>query len=330
MMKIRYANGDDSLAKVFVAELGDGSKIEFVESVQPPFTREEKWVFIVSTLKGCPVHCPICDAGSEYHGKLTVDEIVEQVEYLVRRRYPDGRVPVPKLKVQFARMGDPAFNPAVLDAIRELPKRLELPGLMPSISTVAPVGCDRFFDELLRLKATHYANAPFQMQFSVHTTDWEARRQLVPIRTWSLAQMAAYGDRFFTPGSRKITLNFAAAKGFALDPAALAPRFSPERFLIKLTPINPTTSAIDSGLESLIDPHDEEACRAVARRFTEIGYDTILSIGELRENHIGSNCGMFIAPATKHQQTITRAQPAAPLRRDKSTIVCRGGSGTAL
>jgi 23S rRNA (adenine2503-C2)-methyltransferase len=294
MMKIRYSSGDDCLATVFVAELNDGSKIEFVESVQPPIPREEKWVFIVSTLKGCPVHCPICDAGSEYHGKLSVDEIVEQVEYLVRRRYPDGRVPVPKLKVQFARMGDPAFNPAVLDAIQELPRRLDLPGFMPSISTVAPVGCDRFFEELLRIKNTNFSNAPFQMQFSIHTTDWEARKKLVPVKTWSLAQMAAYGDRFFTPGGRKITLNFAPAKGFPLDPAALYARFSPERFLIKLTPINPTGSAADSGLQSLIDPNDEEASREVARGFTEMGYETILSIGELRENTIGSNCGMFI------------------------------------
>ena len=293
-MKISYSSGDDNLATVFVAELNDGSKIEFVESVQPPIPREEKWVFIVSTLKGCPIHCPICDAGVEYHGKLSADEIVQQVEYLVRRRYPDGRVPVPKLKVQFARMGDPAFNPAVLEAIRELPRRLHLPGFMPSISTVAPVGCDAFFEELLQIKKEHFSTTPFQMQFSIHTTDWEARRTLVPIKTWSLEQMAAYGDRFFTPGDRKITLNFAAAKGFALDPAALYPRFSPERFLIKLTPINPTGSADDSGLQGLIDPRNQAACREVAGQFEQLGYDTILSIGELRENTIGSNCGMFI------------------------------------
>jgi 23S rRNA (adenine2503-C2)-methyltransferase len=312
-MKIRYSSGDDGLATVFVAELKDGSKIEFVESVQPPIPREEKWVFIVSTLKGCPVHCPICDAGSEYHGKLTVDEILAQVEYLVRRRYPDGRVPVPKLKVQFARMGDPAFNPAVLEAILELPQRLELPGFMPSISTVAPVGCDTFFKELLQIKRTHYADVPFQMQFSIHTTDWEARKKLVPIKTWSLEQMAEYGDRFFSPGSRKITLNFAPAKGFPLDPAALYPRFSPERFLIKLTPINPTGSASASGLESLIDPRDEASCREVARRFSDIGYDTILSIGELRENHIGSNCGMFIGKLEKDARK-KGAHGGAPLQ----------------
>ena len=293
-MNVVYTSGDDDLATVFVAELSDGSKIEFVESVQPPIPREEKWVFIVSTLKGCPVHCPICDAGTEYGGKLSADEIMQQVEYMVRRRYPQGPVPVPKLKVQFARMGDPAFNPAVIDALRELPKRIQAPGLLPSISTVAPVGCDSFFEELLCAKNSHYANTPFQMQFSVHTTDWQARRELVPVKTWSMEQMAAYGDRFYTPESRKITLNFAPPRGYELDPGALYPLFSPERFLIKLTPINPTVTAEASGLESLIDPGDPDACREVAARFTELGYDTILSIGELRENHIGSNCGMYV------------------------------------
>ena len=40
-----------------------------------------------------------------YRGKLAAGEIIAQVEYLVRRRFPDGRADVPKLKLQFARMG---------------------------------------------------------------------------------------------------------------------------------------------------------------------------------------------------------------------------------
>ncbi len=78
-MKIVYDTGADELARVYVAELEDGSNIEFVESIQPPYSWREKWVLIVSTLKGCPVGCPICDAGGTYRGKLTRDEILAQM-----------------------------------------------------------------------------------------------------------------------------------------------------------------------------------------------------------------------------------------------------------
>ncbi len=293
-MKIVHDTGENELARVFVAELEDGSNIEFVESVQPPYSWQEKWVLIVSTLKGCPVGCPICDAGSAYRGKLTRDEILAQIEHLVLSRFPDGAATIPKLKIQFARMGDPALNPAVLEVLQVLPERFNLPGLMPSISSVAPIGREQFFEELLRIKQELYPGGRFQLQFSVHTTDEQARRTLVPVRTWSLEQTAEFGDRFFETGDRKITLNFAAARGLPLEPKKLASLFSKDRFLVKLTPINPTKAAIQSGLESLIDPADEDACRAVAESFRAEGFETILSIGDLRENAIGSNCGMYV------------------------------------
>jgi 23S rRNA (adenine2503-C2)-methyltransferase len=294
MLDVIFATGEDDLAQVFVARLSDGSSIEFVESVQPPVPREEKWVIIVSTLRGCPVGCAICDAGISYSGRLTKEEIVDQVLHLVERRFPDRRVPVPKFKVQFARMGDPALNDAVLEAIEELPQRMEAAGLMPCISTIAPAGRQDFFDRLIEVKERLFGGGRFQMQFSLHTTDDEARRRLIPARTWSMAQMAAWGDRFFMPGDRKIALNFAPARGFALDPDALRERFHPDRFLVKLTPVNPTRRAARSGLVGLIDPADPAGYERIVDSFRARGYDTLLSIGELRENLIGSNCGMYI------------------------------------
>ncbi len=303
-LEIVHTTGDDELAQVFVARLQDGFSIEFVESVQPPVPREDKWVLIVSTLRGCPVGCPICDAGGSYAGKLTREEIMAQIDFLIRRRFPEGSVPIPKLKVQFARMGDPALNEAVVDVLEALPGTYELPGLMPCVSTVAPAGCDRFFDRLITVKNTLYPDGRFQMQFSLHSTDEDARRRLIPCRTWSLEQIAEYGDRFYRAGDRRITLNFAPAVGMPLEPARLVPLFSPERFIIKLTPINPTHAAAHSELISLIDPADEASNRAVAGEFEACGFETLLSIGELRENAIGSNCGMYVT-----QMNLNRGLP---------------------
>jgi len=311
-VRILSSTGNDELARVFVAELDDGARIELVESVQPPRPRSDKWVLIVSTLRGCPVGCAFCDAGGHYRGRLSAEEILAQVEFLVRRRHPDGRVPARMLKVQLARMGEPALNDGVLDALEALPTRIDAPGLLPSLSTVAPWGRDRFFERLLDIKQRHYPGGRFQLQFSLHTTDEALRRRVVPIRTWGLERIAAYGTRFHAPSDRKITLNFATARGWSLDPDALLPLFSPEHFLIKLTPVNPTRSAQAAGLQPLLDPDDPARCQALADRFAEHGYHTLISIGELEENQIGSNCGMYLSAAPTPRP---RRHPHPPIAR---------------
>ena len=122
-MEIIEKYGKEEIAYVYLGRTSKGNLVEFVESVQPPIPREEKWVLIVSTLNGCPVGCLMCDAGGFYKGKLTKDEIMEQIIYLVNTRY-GRKVPVKKFKIQFARMGEPALNKEVLEVLRELPKTL--------------------------------------------------------------------------------------------------------------------------------------------------------------------------------------------------------------
>jgi 23S rRNA (adenine2503-C2)-methyltransferase len=294
-LRLIETNGcGDDIARVYVAELEDGSLIEFADALQPPLTREQKWVLIVSTLKGCPFNCPICDAGGNYRGKLSCDEIFEQIDFLVRENYPSGVVPAEKFKIQFARMGDPALNDAVLDVLRQIPNRYAAPGAIPCISTVAPAGRDDFFERLIDIKNEFYSNGRFQMQFSIHTTSEEARHRLIPARTWSFSKISEYGERFRTRNDKKITLNFAPVQGMPLEPEILLEHFSPETFLVKLTPVNPTFSSRENGFIGLIAPENPEFNKSIVQKFNDCGYETILSIGELDENRIGSNCGMMI------------------------------------
>ncbi len=309
-MRIAGQQGESDLATVYIAELEDGELIEFVESVQPPVPQQEKWVLIVSTLKGCPVSCPICDAGTSYAGKLSAGEIIDQIDFLIREKYTDGKVPIAKFKIQFARMGDPAFNPAVLDVLRKLPYLYEAPGLMPSISTIAPHSCDDFFEGLKEVKSELYTDGRFQMQFSIHTSSEEMRRDLIPCKTLNFARISKWGEDFFTNGDRKISLNFAAVRGYPVEPAVLADIFSPECFMIKLTPVNPTFTSSKNGLAGIIDPDHPESADELVNGFRNAGFDTILSIGETRENRIGSNCGMYVGhlshnPEEKEPRTLS-------------------------
>jgi len=298
-LKLESLYRKEDLASVHVLDYGPGPDgrrqlVEAVESVQPPIPRDEKWVLIVSTLFGCPVGCAMCDAGGRWGGPLSADQILAQIDHLVRERYPGRELPQRKWKIQFARMGEPAFNPAVLEVLEKLPRRYQARGLLPSLSTIAPVGRDGFFEELIDIKNRRYGDGRFQMQFSVHTTDARARRQLIPVRTWDLETLARYGERFHRPGDRKITLNFAACDGYPIDTRRCADVFDPERFLIKLTPLNPTESVRRHGLRSRVDADRPDANASLVGEFEERGFQVILSVGELEENAIGSNCGQFV------------------------------------
>jgi len=293
-MKVIASTGREDIAMVYIAELEQGKLVEFVEAVQPPIPRDKKWVLLVSTMYGCPVGCAMCDAGGFYHGKVSKEDIFAQIDYMVRKHYLDGVIPSQQFKIQFARMGEPSFNLDVLDVLEELPQRYNVPGFMPSISSIAPHGTETFFERLLEIKKRKYSGGHIQFQFSIHTTDEKVRDQIIPVKKWGFAKMAAYGQRFYQPGDRKITLNFALAKEMPIDPQVLLKHFTPDKFLIKITPLNPTYKATEQNLSSYIDPHNQGEEYHLVRDLEDAGYHVIVSIGEVEENYIGSNCGQYV------------------------------------
>lgn len=280
------------VATAYVATIGD-RKVEFAESLQPPLTIEKKWILTISCLYGCPVKCKMCDAGGRYYGRLPKEEILAQTDWLVYRRYPDGVVPAEKFKIQFARMGEPAFNPFVLDALREFQRRYTAPGLIPSLSTIGPVSGFDFLEQVRRIKEEVYPEGKFQMQFSVHTTDDELRTQLIPTPTLTLHQIADWGGDYFRPGDRKVTLNFIVMQDYPIDPEMLAEIFNPDNFAVKLTPLNPTATADRNGLITALTPVDNTRAVELSLQLRDFGFDTIVSIGAPEENSIGSNCGQL-------------------------------------
>ncbi|NPA75052.1 MAG: radical SAM protein [Euryarchaeota archaeon] len=302
-MELLQEIGDEKIARVYIGKTYRGNIVEFVESV-PTYNITEKWVLIVSSLNGCPVGCKMCDAGFFYKGKLTKQEILEQVEYPIMRRF-GGTPRTKKFKVQFARMGEPSFNPAVLDAIEELGS---YPNFYPSLSTVAPMGVDAFFERLKHIKKKKYPHK-FQLQFSIHTTDDEMRDKLIPVKKWDFERIAKYGEEFYDAGGLKITLNFALAKENKVEADVLREHFSPDLFLVKITPINPTVSSTMNGITNDVDLRSglPQKHREFIDKLKKYGYRVIISIGDTRENEIGSNCGMFILKYLKEKPELLSA-----------------------
>ncbi len=309
-MKVIAEYGNEDIAKVYVARMREDDLdspeehlVEFVESVQPPLPRDKKWVLIVSSMFGCPIKCKMCDAGGGFSGRLTADEILAQIDHMVRRRFPDGTIPIPKFKIQFARMGEPTLNHSVLDVMRSLPEVYDAPGLNVSLSTVAPSTpvAESFFEKLVAVKDRYYDGGRFQLQFSIHTTDQAKRDELIPVKKWSMERISEYSKGFSRPenGDKKVTLNFAPAVGYQIDPEVIRRHFEPSRFLIKLTPLNPTVRSAEESLASAIDPQNLSSSEELVGAFRREGFEVILSIGELEENRIGSNCGQYIQRAIK-------------------------------
>jgi 23S rRNA (adenine2503-C2)-methyltransferase len=295
-MEVIHESGMEGLARVFVARFRQDDRFlaEFVDSLSGSPSRDQKWVAIVSSQYGCPVGCAFCDAGDHFDGNLSKEELLTQLDFMVEKHYPDRKIPTVKFKVQFARMGEPAFNPEVIDALRDMRTRYDAPGLMPCISTVAPRNCSDFFERLLDVRAEVYP-VDFQLQFSVHTTDGALRDRLIPCPKWSLEEISDYGNRFHGGRGRKVVLNFALSGAFPLDPQLIGDIFDPGHFMVKLTPVNPTLNASRRGLASSLAPGFEEGNHPILRGLRERGFKTVVSAGEDEENALGSNCGQVLA-----------------------------------
>ena len=247
----------------------------------------------------------MCDAGQECHGVLNKKQMFDQIDYMVDKRYPDRIIPCEKFKVQFTRMGEPVFNPAVLDVLEELPIRYKAPGLIPSFSTVGPKNSREYLKKLTGIKDRLYADGRFQMQFSVHTTDEVKRDELIPIKKLSFKDIAAFGDNFFESGDRKITLNFIVMEEYPLDPKVIGENFDPKKFVIKLTPLNPTRTAKQNNLKTRLDPQNDKSATGIVEELDALGFESLVSIGALEENEIGSNCGQYVSKIKLEQDQVS-------------------------
>ncbi|MBI4803393.1 MAG: isochorismatase family protein [Elusimicrobia bacterium] len=302
-MKIIERREIPGLARLYLAELpGEGMRmIEFVDTVEPGVPKEKKWVLMISTQFGCAVGCRMCDAGAlGFHGNLTAAEMLAQVRRVISDNPGQNLRSHPKFKIHFARMGEPALNPAVLEALRLLPSEMPFPGLMPSLSTVAPrtPEAEDFMERLIEVKNAHYRGGRFQLQFSVHVTDAGLRKKIVPIPVWSLGEITAYGKRFVRPGDRKITLNFALPAGERLDAGELRRTFDPALFLIKVTPVNPTGRADSNGSVYVWD-NPPAGLAEDSAALEKSGFTVILSPSAPQELEAETSCGQLWASRMK-------------------------------
>lgn len=293
---------------------GDSGRwFEFLDATDPPHPRSEKWVLMVSSQFGCAVNCSFCDAGRDgYHGNLTVEELLAQIRTVFSSRPDIEPGKVSKLKIHFARMGEPSLNPAVLGCLEHLGKMSGIPGLLPSISSVAPACAlsAEFFEKLTGVKDRWFNRGNFQLQFSVHSTDEEARRAIIPIRKWTLAEMGAFGPKWWRAGDRLITLNFALADGVPLEPEVLEKHFAPDRFLVKFTAVHTTRNARDNSLTKIWYKATDRVSK-LEEDLTKRGFRVIVNPCWPEEVEHCLSCGQMADSNTAGEKVVQRASREA-------------------
>ncbi|VAW38926.1 hypothetical protein MNBD_GAMMA01-1316 [hydrothermal vent metagenome] len=260
----------------------------------------EKWVVTISTQYGCAMGCSFCDVPKVGNGKnATFNDMTGQIltGLLLHPEVTESK----RLNVHFARMGEPTFNPDVLECAKWLKEHIDPEyRVHPVVSTIMParnIWLRTFIHGWLRIKNRMYkGNAG--LQISVNSTNEAQRSEMFRGNALRLAEIARVMDGVF-PVGRKITLNFAIAD-YEIDPRILLDYFSPEHYLIKLTPMHKTKTAEMNGIKT--DSGEEYTSyhpySVYEKELKAAGYDVIVFLASEYEDLGRITCGNAILSGT--------------------------------
>jgi 23S rRNA (adenine2503-C2)-methyltransferase len=83
-----------------------------------------------------------------------------------------------------------------------------------------------------------------------------------------------------------------------------------------MTPINPTYTARTNRLTSYLDPGAGDRRYQLIEDLRGRGYEVLLSIGEVEENLIGSNCGQYVTKYLEAKEFIGDGYRSRAYARD--------------
>lgn len=277
--------------------LGLHKEINGVQNTEVDLTK--KWVATISTQKGCPMKCKFCDCPRfGFFGNATVADMAYEVETILQGEEVKN---TDRFNVHFARMGEPTFNQNVLDFARGELKPLvnryiKAKTVHPVVSTMLPKSnkqLEEFILEWCRIKNNEY-NGEAGLQFSINSTDDEQRNEQFSGMSLSLAEIAALAKKLPMPKGRKYTLNFAVTAETILDAKRLSELFDKDKFIVKITPIHETNSAVTNGFDVTTSYTDYDVYRKFEQPLLAEGWDVIVFVPSKEEDSDRITCGNAI------------------------------------
>lgn len=264
----------------------------------------EKWVATISTQKGCPMKCKFCDCPKYgFHGNTSLDDLCHEIITLISG---ESTTETDRFNVHFARMGEPSFNPNVLDFAQYYLRRIVNDNIIaktihPVVSTMLPKNNPQL--ENFILKWCYIKNEVYHgeagLQFSINSTDDEQRNDQFNGMSLSLAEISELANKLPMPIGRKYTLNFAVTVNTILDAKKLSRLFDKEKFIVKITPIHETKSAVENGFDVTTSYDDYDVYRQFERPLVAEGWDVIVFVPSKEEDGDRITCGNALIASTK-------------------------------
>lgn len=256
----------------------------------------DKWVATISTQKGCPMRCKFCDCPKYgFHGNATLDDMIYEIETILVHEDVSH---TNRFNVHFARMGEPTFNWDVItfanDKLRNLvAEHIDAKTVHPVVSTMLPKSNKRLEEFLLRwceIKNVKYGGEA-GLQFSINSTDEAQRNEQFNGMSLSIGEISSLSSKLPMPVGRKYTLNFAVTKDTILNAEKLSALFDKEKFIVKITPIHETNSAVDNGFDVTTSYEDYDVYRDFEKPLVEDGWDVIVFVPSKEEDSDRITCG---------------------------------------
>lgn len=262
-----------------------------VKDGTPLIPLTDKWVFSISTQYGCSMGCKFCDVPKVGPGvNASLNDMQQQV-LLGLKTHPEILYSN-RLNIHYARMGEPTFNPAVLDHARWMKEHIDPEyNVHPVLTTMCPKSNEWLKVMLhawMRMKnRVYHGNAGLQL--SLNGTNEAQRTRMFSGNALPLEDIARLCDGM-VPIGRKITLNFPVCE-WEVDPNVLLKYFDTERFLLKLTPMHVTDSSKRAGYETEGDYTQTYPYEKLAVELRAVGYEVIIFIASREEDFGFITCG---------------------------------------
>lgn len=246
----------------------------------------ERTVICCSTMSGCPVGCTFCGTGNKFVRSLSVDEIVHQIDYVLKdNSIEDINYRGKRFQIMFMSMGEPMLNwDNVSDAIKLL--NAKYPNAELLISTIG-INSKSTMKNVIALSSKI---DKIGLQFSVHRGFSSERNKLIPYKNkLSLKEIRDFGIQWHYATGRPVYINYCVTKENISNEELeiLKSLFSPVVFYF-------TFSVVCSADESMKEAgfRDLDIVNSVAKKFLEDGYNTRV-FNPAGQDDIGGGCGQL-------------------------------------
>ena len=144
-------------------------------------------------------------------------------------------------------------------------------------------------------------NGEAGLQFSINSTDNEQRNEQFNNMSLSLEEISELSKKLPMPVGRKYTLNFAVTKDTILDAKRLTELFDKDKFIVKITPIHETKSAIENGFDVGDTYTDYDVYKKFESPLLEYGWDVIVFVPSKEEDEDRITCGNALISTVSKQ-----------------------------